>query len=266
MPTLFNSIASPITPRPQTVVGQAPIAPTPQISPSGSDSIDNDADIEDESDWDSDDDDEDGDSFTASETDSSGSDDEEQTEEQHRAEREARAVERQRVLEAAGLIITKTDRKPPPRPARRKSIRKRRPAPEVPQRRRRSKHDTMHETLSPDLDGRDSSLRLDDAYERYENFKQSSTSMNRLSMASVDTSASIPSSAPSPSPSLAILRSPSTEQEGRSYSNFLHFFGRKTPGNDGEARVMPVISGPIPIGEKEPSSPSMGDGNFGTVC
>ncbi|THG95777.1 hypothetical protein EW026_g5934 [Hermanssonia centrifuga] len=78
--------------------------------------LEHDSDNED-SDWESDDN-EDESSFM--ETDSSEDEEEEQTEEQRKADREARDIERQRVLEAAGLIITKSDRKPPPRPARRK--------------------------------------------------------------------------------------------------------------------------------------------------
>ena len=230
------------------------------------------------------------DAFTSSETESEG-EDEELTEEQRKAEKDARAIERQRVFEAAGLIITKTDRKPPPRPVRRRSTRKRRPAPAVPQQPARKhddaaperparKHDRAapprparkHERTMDDLpplpepDVKDQSLRLDDAYERYEEFKKSNANKNRLSMASVDTTVSTTSSAPSPSPSLNILRTPSAEQDGRSYSHFLHFFSRRTPANDGEGRIMPVISGPIPISDstKELSMSSEGS-EFGLV-
>ena len=53
--------------------------------------------------------------------------------------------------------------------------------------------------------------------------------------------------------------------EGRgTHSHFLHFFGRnRTPANEGETRVMPVISAPILL--KDPSvSPEMIE-EFGTV-
>ncbi|KAJ3537063.1 hypothetical protein NM688_g6740 [Phlebia brevispora] len=273
LPTIFDpvavaaSIRKRITPEPVW----AWATPTNQVSHGVADSADDDADDdtddEDESDWDSD---EDSDFFTATESESSG-EDEEQTEEQRRAEREARALERQRVLEAAGLIVTKTDRKPPPRPARKKSVRKRRPAPAVPMDRPRTGTGEdpaldLHAEPDHELDARENSLRLDDAYERYEAFKNSSPNMNRLSMASVDTTISFGSSAPSPSPSVTILGSPLAEADGRSHSShFLHFFGRnKTPANDGEAPSRPVISGPIPIGDKELATSAAADSGFGS--
>lgn len=216
---------------------------------------------DDDSSWDSDGD---GDSFV--ETESSDDEEQEMTEEQRKEEREARALERQRVLEAAGLIITKSERKPPPRPARRKSSHRRRPAPAVPVRPRHKKHSSAASRDLPSLpesESRDTSLRLDDAYERYEAYKQSNAKLNRLSIVSVDSAVS----APSPSPSFTLPRSPSvasTEHEGRSHSHFLHFFGRKTPANDGETRVMPVISAPI-LQDREPGTPSASDSGFGTV-
>ncbi len=172
------------------------------------------------------------------------------------------------------MIVTKTDRKPPPRPARKNSVRKRRPAPEVPRDRRRPEYEgtddtSMHET-EPEPDGKENSLRLDDAYERYETFKQSGNSMNRLSMASMDTTVSFGSTVPSPSPSFSVPPNSSIEQDSRVHtsasSHFLHFFGRRTPANDSETPSRPVISGPIPIGEKEPSTPNLTDSSFGTVC
>ena len=80
------------------------------------------------------------DSFaTASESESdSDSEDEEQDEIARQQEREAREAERQRVLEAAGLIVKK-EAQPPPRPARRASQR-RKPAPAVPERSPRVPH------------------------------------------------------------------------------------------------------------------------------
>ena len=217
-----------------------------------------DADDED-SDWDSDD----NDMASFAETESSD-EEQETTEEQRKEEREARALERQRVLEAAGLIIMKTDRKPPPRPVRRKSSRKRRPAPAVPIHRRTSSTASKDLPLIPESDSKDTSLRLDDAYERYEAYKQSNANLNRLSIVSVDSSMSIPS----PSASATLPRSPSAasnEHENRSHSSFLQsFFGRKTPANDSETRVMPVISAPI-LQEKEPGTPSLSDSGFGSV-
>jgi actin cytoskeleton-regulatory complex protein PAN1 len=220
-------------------------------------SINSDTDDDGEgSSWSSDDDG----SFAESEP--SNGEEQEMTEEQRKEEREARALERQRVLEAAGLII-KSDRKPPPRPARfvrRKSSHKRRPAPAVPEHRR---HESKDLPSLPGQDSPETSMRLDDAYERYEAYKQSNANLNRLSMVSVDSVNALTS----PS-SAGIPRSPSvvsaTSTEGRTHSHFLHFFGRKTPANDGEAPARPVISGPI-LQEKEPGSPSGDDSGFGTV-
>ena len=272
---LFNSIVSDITPRPHPMnpmvgpTAQAKTSASP-IIPSISDSIDRDDDDSDESTdsfWASDDSD-DEDFLTASESESSDEDvQEEETEEQRRAEREARAIERQRVLEAAGLIITKSDRKPPPRPARRKNTKKRRPAPAIPQDHQPRQDAVMERTPSPEPEIRDNSLRLDDAYERYEAFKKSNATMNRLSMASLDTTVSVTSSTPSPAPSLSNLRSSVSEQEIKPYSHFLHFFSRgKTPATDGDNTNRPIISGPIPIGEKEPPlSTTSIDHEFGTV-
>lgn len=213
-----------------------------------------------DSDWDSD-----NDSFATATEDSEEEEEEEEelTEDQREAEREARAVERQRVLEAAGFIITKTEgRNPPPRPLRRKNTRKRRPAPAVPEGGRHSRHVSKDLPPPPEADNTESSFRLDDAYERYEAYKQSNTNTNRLSMASIDTTSSMPS----PSPSSTNIHSPSTDHDNRGYSHILHFFGRKTPANDGEARVMPVISAPI-LQDKNPSNDSLGGGNsdFGSV-
>ena len=187
------------------------------------------------------------------------------TEEQRKEEREAREAERQRVLEAAGLIITKSDRKPPPRPARRRSTRKRRPVPAVPTRHERGSSSASKELPPPPEDSKDTSLRLDDAYERYEAYKQSNGNLNRLSIVSVDSTTSMPS----PSPSFAMQSSPSvasSEQEGRTASHFLHsLLGRRTPGTEAETRTRPVISGPI-LQEKEPGTPSTSaEGGFGVV-
>lgn len=216
---------------------------------------------DDASDWDSTDED---DGYETADSFESSGDEEEvpQTEEERKADREAREIERQRVLEAAGLIIMKSERAPPPRPARRKSVRKHRPAPAVPAQVRRQTHDTKDLPNIPGSESQDTSLRLDDAYERYEAHKQSNAQLNRLSTASLDTSSSFAS------PSVSFTRSPSVDHEGRSHSNFLSFFGRKTPANDGEGRTMPVISGPILISGptlKDSASTTSIDSEFGAV-
>ncbi|KAJ8093458.1 hypothetical protein PM082_020315 [Marasmius tenuissimus] len=169
-------------------------------------------------------------------------------------ERAARENERQMVLEAAGLII-KQDVKPPPRPARRK---KRRPPPAAPAR--------LSISSTKDLPGvpadeepppADHATHLDDAFDRYESFKQSQRNANRLSYASsVDTSSSPTIS----SVSAASIASPTTATgEGRTHSSFLSFLGRKTPVEN-ERRTL-SISGPIAIQNDETtrsSSPAFG--------
>lgn len=179
------------------------------------------------------------------------------TEEQRKVEREVRALERQRVLEAAGLIIKSgTDpkrRKPPARPIRARSFRKRRAPPAIP---KSASPDTVAKELPPPPEQEpepetEHSFRLDDAYERFEAYKKNNANMNRLSTVSIDTETSLGSpQPPTPSPQSPALST--TESESRTSSLF-HFFGRsKTPANDGEAKVRPVISAPILI--KDPSA------------
>ncbi|CCM04566.1 uncharacterized protein FIBRA_06747 [Fibroporia radiculosa] len=182
--------------------------------------------------------------------------DEEVSEEARAAEREARALERQRVLEAAGLII-KSDVKPPPRPVRTRSHRKRRPPPAVPDRLSSNGTQSPGKDLldAPRPEDSDNPLHLDDAFERYETFKLANANTNRLSLASMDSGVS----APSPT------RSTSAEPESRSTTlHFFSLFGRKTPTNDGETRTMPIISAPII--SRESSTPTFGesDNMFGT--
>ena len=191
------------------------------------------------------------------------SDEEEQeqmTEEQRKAERDARAIERQRVLQAAGLIIksnTDNRRKPPARPIRARSFRKRRAPPAIPQSASLTRKE-LPAIPEPEPEP-ETSFRLDDAYERYEAYKKSNANMNRLSTVSVDTEgSSLNSPQPQPltpttqySPSL----SPSslhTESDSLTHS-LLHFFGKsKTPANEGETKSRPVISAPIMI--RDPNS------------
>lgn len=117
----------------------------------------------------------------------------------------------------------------------------------------------------PDSELPNNSLRLDDAFERYEAFRQSHLSMNRLSMASVDSSLSVSTSPTAPS---FVAMTPTTSEPGESRthsSSFLHFFGRsRTPANDGEApSTRPVISAPIL--QREPSPSPEADAAFGSV-
>ncbi|KAF4578312.1 hypothetical protein EYR36_000119 [Pleurotus pulmonarius] len=114
-------------------------------------------------------------------SDGTGSDDE--IESSH--EREAREHERQLVLEAAGLVVKK-DVEPPSPLLRRRSTRRRRPPPAAP---RRTDSITSNKDLPavPVLEHEnDPSIRVADAFDRYEHFRQShgSVNANRLSVAS----------------------------------------------------------------------------------
>lgn len=200
---------------------------------------------------------------TDSDTDTDESaNEEEQSEEARRQERQARAAERQRVLEAAGLII-KTESKPPPRPARARSHRRRRPAPAVPERSPQIPSPRKELPPVPESDSANTSLRLDDAFERYEAYRQNHLTLNRLSVASFESSTST-TSPQSSTFALTPSASTSAADEPRSHG-LLHFFGRsRTPANDGETRTFPVISAPIL--QREPSpAPGEGDSAFGSV-
>ncbi|KAH9890504.1 hypothetical protein C8Q73DRAFT_651881 [Cubamyces lactineus] len=197
---------------------------------------------------------------TATDSDTDDSEDEvEESEEARRQERQARAAERQRVLEAAGLII-KTEVQPPPRPARARSHRRRRPAPAIPDRSPQLPSSPSKELPAvPESDSANNSLRLDDAFERYEAYRQNHLAMNRLSVASFESGVSTTSPQSS---TFALTPVPSESGEPRSHS-FFHLFGRRTPANDGEPRVMPVISAPILQRASSPAS-SEGEAAFGS--
>nr|VWP01440.1 NAD-dependent protein deacylase (EC (Regulatory protein SIR2 homolog) [Ganoderma boninense] len=113
----------------------------------------------------------------------------------------------------------------------------------------------------PRAESRNPSFRLDDAYERYEAFRQSNLAMNRLSIASVDSSTSTTSQS---APTLTPTTSESGEHRSHTHtSSFLSLFRSRTPGNDsGEAPARPVISAPILQGEQSPSLES--DTAFGS--
>ncbi|KAG5637919.1 hypothetical protein H0H81_002680 [Sphagnurus paluster] len=176
-----------------------------------------------------------------------------------KAEREARAHERQLVLEAAfqaaGLIVKQDDKKPPPRPVRRRST-KRRPAPAAPKPRVPA---IVTKELPPvpesglssqDPEPMDHAARLDDAFDRYQSFKNNQS--NRLSVAS-----SVETLSSSPTVSSFSLASAPKEEGGR-YSYFLNLLGRtRTP--DGEKKTL-NISAPIMISEdlSRTSSPAFG--------
>lgn len=192
------------------------------------------------------------------------SDEEDQeTEERHRIEREARASERQRVLEAAGLIVRKDERRPPP-----KIPRKHRAPPAVPDRLTivtvpASEKDKELPSVPVPQDDAESVMYVDDAYERYEAFKQNQH--NRLSVASSFEITPSPT-VTSPTLSVAVSMSKADSSEGRFSDKLWDFLGRsKTPD---ERRSALTISGPIsgPIITREPSPvASENPGVFGAV-
>lgn len=195
-----------------------------------------------------------------------------------KAEREARAHERQMVLEAAGLIV-KTDpsRRPPPRPERRKSkSNKRRPAPAAPRTTRASIGNrdrasvistgtagsekdlpSVPAAAAPALQREDSarpssiisvapSTRVDDAFDRYESFKQQHHP-SRLSVSSI-TDMTTPTSPTSPTGGGERGSPNPASRDGESrYSNFMNFLGRSRTPVEGPSDKpgRPIISGPI---------------------
>ena len=207
------------------------------------------------------------------------------TEEERKLEREVRVVERQLVLEAAGIIVKKDSTGPPPRIQRRRTIAavrpKHRPAPPPPP--------APTSTQQADLCELDRPTRvqehLDDAYERYEAFKQQSS---RLSISSIDQLSPLPPASPSQgSGSFSLIPAQSHESlsdkdrnkenvsstYSSSYgSRISHFLGRsRTPIQERELRVMSTISAPImspssSSGTVTLGSPSLGDNaGFGLV-
>ena len=207
------------------------------------------------------------------------------TEEERKLEREVRAVERQLVLEAAGIVVKKdTSGRPPPHVQRRRTVAavqpKHRPAPAPPI--------APIPTQQPDLGELHRPTRaqehLDDAYERYEAFKQHSS---RLSISSIDQLSPYPPASPSlGSGSFSVAshqpreslpdKERSKENVNSSSSTYgsriSHFLARsRTPIQEKETRVMPTISAPImstssSSGTVTLSSPTRGDSpGFGLV-
>lgn len=189
--------------------------------------------------------------------------DNEVTAPESKAEREARAYERQLVLEAAGLIV-KQGGDPPPNLVRTRSIRRR--PPPAPSRRRStvrsmskvlpsiSQTEAEYEDENSEMKNIDHAKQLDDAFARYESFKNKNA--NRLSVASTLSVDTLPIPSPiSTTPSASgHTRPPSefSESSIKSYSNyFMHLLGRtKTPevGDSGITRrsvAVGNISSPI---------------------
>ncbi|EIN07872.1 hypothetical protein PUNSTDRAFT_103983 [Punctularia strigosozonata HHB-11173 SS5] len=191
-------------------------------------------------------------------------------EEEAKAEREARAIERQRVLEAAGLVV-KTDKQPPPRPARKPSVRRRRPPPAAPN--RTSIISITSEKDLPPAQGSpaDSTIRLDDAFARYEEFKKTKgVEQNRLSVSSFDNMLASSPMSSSISQSMSRDSAASTGSDHGRMSHFLHFLGRTKTPNDSEKKTLSIsapISGPIAgPPSSRPATPASQDGNlFGST-
>ena len=180
---------------------------------------------------------------------------------ERKVDAETRALERQRVLEAAGFII---------KPAKEtKPRRRRRPAPQVPE--RRAKHEaqsSVEERELPEIpkDDTESIRHLDDAYDRYEAFRQKQflQASNRNSIAS-ELSVEIPPTPLSPTNTMSstnTLQAPSatsTTTESRLGSGFLHsLLGRKTPVSEKRSLVisaptMNVTVSGVPSREGSPS-------------
>ncbi|KAG1741756.1 Rho family DH domain-containing guanine nucleotide exchange factor [Suillus paluster] len=158
---------------------------------------------------------------------------------------DARELERQRVLEAAGLIIdTSSSMMAPSDPP----VQKRRPPPVTPHRVSIVSATSKNLPPVPTVDLTDTELdstsRLDDAFDRYEVFKKTNGNLtNRMSVSSFDTSPSSPPRSPvvSLAPSL-------NHRDGESRtSQFLSFLGRHTTRSttpEPEKKTL-VISGPI---------------------
>jgi hypothetical protein len=219
-------------------------------------------------------------------------DNDDDNDEEAAAAKEAREREKQRVLEAAGLIVNQNVGPPPLRPKAR-SI-KRRPAPAAPRR-----EPSFHKDLPPVPDTEPEpdpdpepepapiishEARLDDAFARYESFKNShaANAMNRLSVVSTDsTSGTTMSPTVSSASAMSLAPSQGSQKdtgggEGR-YSNFLHFLtGGKGQGEggSGERRTAASlnISAPMMINSaSNQSTPQDGPSrsnspSFGMVC
>jgi len=199
-------------------------------------------------------------------------------------DKEARERERNLVLEAAGLIVNK-DAGPPP--ARTRSF-KRRPAPAAPRRTPSSIHKDLppvpleyleQSSDSNNVDHREEEgeqisheARLDDAFARYESFKNNKANLNRLSTVSTESSTGMPAplSPATTVSSTALSPSQGSVQEGR-YSHLLSFLTGSSRSVEGERRTASTlnISAPIMMGSNSgqgssqespsrPSSPAFG--------
>ena len=152
----------------------------------------------------------------------------------------------QLVLEAAGLVVNQ-DVKPPPK-------KKHRPAPPIPQAAPSRYKDLPHvpdPETEPDreVEHVDHEASLDDAFARYESFRNNQSNLNRLSVISTD-SGTLPGS-PTPTISsfpLSMSHTLSGGNESSSrYSHFLQFLksGNRTPEGKPKSVATLNISAPI---------------------
>ncbi|KAF8638846.1 hypothetical protein AX17_001904 [Amanita inopinata Kibby_2008] len=181
-----------------------------------------------------------------------------------KAEHEARERERERqkVLEAAGLIVTQDVRPPPELVRTRSKNTKHRPAPAVPHRCSVRQNNSYTKDLPPvpDLELMDHATRLEDAFDRFESFRNQQLSNNRLSVISTD-SVNLAPPTTSTLGTNPLARTTSRENEGQGkYSHFLHFF--KTPEIEKRSSSTLTISAPI-SGIPQDASRS-GSPGFGT--
>ena len=212
-------------------------------------------DLHDDSD-DENSDDEEYHSFESSDSEAENGESGTRTDDEKRKEHAARELERQRVLEAAGLLVKSASTEtvedgpaPPPRPVRRRSTRRRRAPPEAPNRLSVASLPSL--PSDKDLPATPNSvLHIDDAFERYEAYRHSQD--YRLSLSSIDTGP------PSPGlpPSLSTSPSKETASENRSHSYIFKFLTRsKTPDIEPE-RPRLQISAPIPSTRSTMESPN----------
>ena len=153
----------------------------------------------------------------------------------------------QLVLEAAGLVVNQ-DVKPPP-------IKKHRPAPPIPQPVASSYNDLPPQVPAAgtetdrEVESVDHEASLDDAFARYESFRNNQANLNRLSVISAD-SVTLPGS-PTPTVSstpMSISHAHSGGGESSSrYSHFLQFLksGNKTPEGKPKTLASLNISAPV---------------------
>lgn len=156
--------------------------------------------------------------------------------------KEVRERERQLVLEAAGLVVNQ-DVKPPSRP-------KRRPAPAAPVTFKHKELPPVPDSEAgpdPEVENVDHKASLDDAFARYESFRNTQSNLNRLSVVSTD-SGITPASPIATISSVAMSSTQNGSGENSSrYSHFLQFLksGNKTPEGDRRSVATLNISAPI---------------------